>query len=66
MDRGTWWTTDSSQGCKESDTTKVTEHAGMYTLKIILFTIKKLGLDKIYHIPKVLYTGSITDFNGHV
>ena len=56
----------SSQGCKESDMTKGTEHACMYTLKILLFSIQKLRLNKIYHIPKVLYTGSITDFNGHI
>ena len=64
MDRGAWRAT--VHRVAESDTIKVTEHACMYTLKLILFTIQKLGLNKIYHIPKVLYTGSITDFNGHI
>ena len=56
----------SPRGCKESGTIKVTEHVCVFTLKIILFTIQKLGLNKIYRIPKVLYTGSITDFNGRI
>ena len=33
-DRGTWWAT-SPQGCKESDTAEVTEHAGMHDVNTL-------------------------------
>ena len=40
-DRGAWWATPGSQGCKESDTTEVTEHFPQATGKYIC----SLGVD---------------------